>query len=392
MSLSDAQCRTAKPKEKSYKIFDRGGLYLEVNSSGSKYWRIKYRFNEKETRMSLGSYPSVGLAEARRQQEIIKEQLKSGVSPQLSKLERKLTLSHEQDATFEIIAKEWHDKNVNGWDSRYAQTIMHRLEKYTFPFIGKFPITQLKPLIILGCIQKIEKNAPDMARRVKNLISHIFKFAIATGRIEIDYTYGLEFALTKYKKGHFASIDIDELPELLAALDKARTRLFRQTLIAIWLMLLTALRTSELMEAKWSEIDFEKALWIVPADRMKMKKPHIVPLAKQTIILLKELYELTGHREFLLPSIPRPRQPMSKGAVLVALKRLGYRNKMTGHGFRSLFLGIVKEKLGYSHEVADRQLAHAPKSSVDRAYDRAKFLPQRVLMMQQYADYIDKIR
>ncbi|WP_138485498.1 tyrosine-type recombinase/integrase [Dyadobacter bucti] len=187
---------------------------------------------------------------------------------------------------------------------------------------------------------------------------------------------------------HFASIDIDELPKLLDALTKCKAQLYRQTYIAIWLMLLTALRTSELIEARWSEIDFEKAMWTVSAERMKMKKTHLVPLATQTVALLRELYEITGHKELMFPSIPRPRKAMSKGTILVALKRMGYRNKMTGHGFRSLFMSVVKEKLGYSHEVADRQLAHTPKSSVDRAYDRAKFLPQRVSMMQEYADYL----
>lgn len=388
MPLCDTQCRASKPQEKHYRLFDYEGLYLEITPSGSKHWRLKYRFNGKETRLSLGSYPVVSLGDARKHKEKIRAQIKDGINPMVSRIEEKLTSLLESKSTFELIALEWHSANKPAWDSRYAQTVMYRLEKYALPHIGMFPITQLKPPIILACIRKIEPTAPEMARRIKNLISHIFKFAIATGRVETDYTYGLEFALTKYKKKNFASIDLDELPELLSALRSCKANLYRQTFIAVWLMLLTALRTSELIEAKWSEIDFEKCLWTIPAERMKMRKPHLVPLATQTIELLKELQQISGHRELMFPSIPRPRKPMSKGTILVALKRMGYRNKMTGHGFRSLFLGVAKEKLGYSHDVADRQLAHAPKNSVDRAYDRAKFLPQRVSMMQAYADYL----
>lgn len=391
MSLSDTQCRSAKPKDKPYKLSDSEGLYLEVMPSGAKYWRLKYRLAGKEKRIALGIYPRVPLIEARRNKERVKSELQNGLNPVVSRLEKKQIAALASIHTFELLAREWHSKNVDHWHPRYAQTVMHRLEKYVFGDLGQYPISQLKPLVILACLQKIEKTAPEMARRVKQLCSHVFKYAIATNRIEHDFTHGLECALKKYKKGHFASVDVDELPALLKAIHNHKARLYHQTYLAIRLMLLTFVRTSELIEAKWTEFDLERALWTIPPERMKMKNAHLVPLSRQAIAILRELKEMNGHREYVFPSIPRPRKPISKGTILVALKRMGYKNRMTGHGFRALALGVLKEKLGYAHEVADRQLAHVPKSSTDRAYDRAKFLPQRIEMMQRYADYLDEV-
>lgn len=392
MPLSDMQCRTAKPKEKPYKLSDMEGLYLEVMPSSAKYWRLKYRIFGKEKRIALGVYPKTTLGDARKQKEKIKEGLRQGIDPALARLEEKQTAAYIHNQTFELIAREWHSNNVPQWDPRYAQTVMHRLEKYVFLEIGSYPVQLLKPIIVLACLQKIEKTAPEMARRIKQLCSHVFKYAIATNRIESDVTYGLENALKKYKKGHFASIEVDELPELVKTLHNHKARLYRQTYLAISFMLLTFVRTSELIEAKWSEIDFEQAMWTIPADRMKMSLPHLVPLSRQALAILEELKAMNGKREYVFPSIPRPRNPMSKGTILVALKRMGYSKKMTGHGFRSLALGVLKEKLRYTHEVADRQLAHVPKNSTDRAYDRAKFLPDRIEMMQRYADYLEEIK
>lgn len=390
MALTDTQCKAAQPKDKKYKLFDSEGLYLEVIPAGGKYWRLKYRRNGKEKRFAIGVYPKVSLLKARKEKERIKELLSAGVDPILHKSQQKHKAVFESAQTFEQIAKEWHVKGLPGWNTRYAQTIMYRLEKYTFAEIGHYPLTELRPTTILICLQKIEKSAPETARRVKQLISHILRYAIVTNRIDRDLTIGLETALLKYRKGHFASIDVDDLPELLTALHRHKARLYHQTYLAIRLMLLTFVRTSELIEAKWEEIDFDRALWIIPAERMKMRSPHLVPLSKQSLYILSELRAMNEHRDYVFPSLPRPRQPMSKGTILVALKRMGFGKRMTGHGFRALALGILKEKLGYSHEIADRQLAHVPKSSVDRAYDRAQFLPQRIKMMQDYADYVDK--
>lgn len=389
MPLNDLQCRTAKPKGKPYKLSDSAGLYLEILPTGRKNWRLKYRLHGKEKRLALGAYPTVGLLQARRECDRLKTEIKEGHNPVFRRQEQKLSAQYSSGQTFEFVAREWHTKGIASWDPHYACTLLHRLEKYVFAEFGNYPLQHLKPLIILACLQKIEKTAPDMARRIKQIISHVLRYAIVTGRIEHDLTIGLETALKKYRKGHFASIDVDELPQFLQTLYAYQARLTRQTFLAIRFMFLTFVRTSELVEARWSEMDLEKGMWIIPAERMKMRSAHLVPLSRQALDILAELKDLNGHREHVFPSLPRPRKPMSKGTILIAIKRMGYANRMTGHGFRALALGILKEKLGYSHEIADRQLAHAPKSSTDRAYDRARFLPQRIEMMQRYADYLD---
>jgi integrase len=389
MALLDMQCRTAKPREKNYKLFDAQGLYLEVTTTGTRTWWLKYRYQQKEKRISIGIYPKVTLQQARIAKDKIKTELQTGYDPVLLKKERKFTARFESTQTFELVAREWFNKHVDVWNPRYAKTLMHRLEKYTFHDLGPFPIHMLRPPMILASLEKIEKTGPDMARRIKQLISLICRYGIATNRLTIDPTIGLETAMRKYRKGHFASIEVNELGDLLKAFQNHKARMHRQTNLAFKLMLLTFVRTGELVTARWIDIDFEKAIWIIPETETKMRRAHIVPLSRQCLKILTELQEMNGHFEYVFPSLPRPIKPMSKGSILVALKRMGFNGRMTGHGFRSLALGILKEKLNYSHEIADRQLAHVPKSSTDRAYDRAKFLPQRTSMMQEYADYID---
>lgn len=390
MALSDMQCRTAKSRIKPYKLFDSEGLYLHVMPSGSKYWRLKYRLFDKEKVLALGVYPEVSLSEARNKRDDARSNVREGLDPSLVRLERQQMAAFAQAQTFKKMALEWHKQQIGHWSERHAQTVLYRLEKYILPEIGDYPLSAIKPVIMLACLQKIDKTAPEMSRRMKRICSHVFKFAIATGRTEHDPTYGLECALRKYKRGHYASITVDEFPDFLVKLNDYKTQVYRQTYLAIRLMMLTFVRTQELVEAQWSEIDMDKAMWIIPGKRMKMGLPHMVPLSSQSLEILLELKEMNGHRTFVFPSVPRPRNPMSKNTVLQAIKRMGYAGQMTGHGFRSLALGLLKEKLGFSHEVADRQLAHVPKSSVDRAYDRAQFLPQRIVMMQTFADYIDE--
>jgi integrase len=388
MSLSDVQCKTAKPREKKYKIFDGEGLYLEVHPSGSRYWRLKYRVGEKEKRFAIGVYPEISLVEARKAKIEIRSQLKSGIDPVLAKFQEKQVCQAIAKGTFEAIALEWHEKNNPAWDEKYATTVKHRLEKYVFPFIGKLPIQQIKPIAMLGCLQRIEKTAPDMARRIKQICSQVFKYAIVTDRLDSDPSYGLEVALKRYRRGHFAAISVDELPKFIKDLCNYEPRLKRQTFLAIKMMLLTFVRTKELIHSTWDEFDIENKLWVIPAERMKMRSPHLVPLSSQVLSILSELKELNPTREYVFPSISKPKKPMSTGTILVALGRMGYRNRMTGHGFRSLALGALKEKLGYNHEIADRQLAHVPRNGTDRAYDRAQFLRQRTEMMQSYANYV----
>lgn len=384
-------CQAAKPKIKHYKLADGEGLYLEVTPHGRKFWRLKYRLHGKEKRISIGAYPAVSIADARKAKEDIKKDVKDGIDPVLKRLQAAKEQALNQQLDFKTLALEWYSKQIPLWKPKHAEIIKHRFEKYVFPSLGNFPLSDIKPLMMLGCLQRIEKTAPDLSRRMKAMCSHVFKYAIATGRAESDPTYGLEAAMKKFKRGHYASISVDEFPEFLTCLNGYESRVNRQTFLALKLLLLTFVRTGELVEAKWEEINFEKAMWVIPAERMKMNLPHVVPLSKQSLAILRELIELNANREFIFSGYYNPRKHMCKNTMLVAIKRMGYSGKMTGHGFRSLALGILKEKLGYSHDIADRQLAHVPKSSIDRAYDRAQFLPQRMKMMQEYADYIDGV-
>lgn len=389
--LSDMTCRAAKGKAKPYKLFDSEGLYLVITPAGSKFWRMKYRIFHKERHISIGKYPDISLHEARKQKADLKEAIRGGKDPTFERKKKAQSELLQRSQTFAAMALEWHSKQIDAWSDKHAQIVKHRLEKYVFPFLDDYPLSSIKPLLVLHCLQKAEKTAPEMSRRIKAYCSHIFKYAIATGRAESDPTYGLEAALKRFKKGHYASISVEEFPAFLFTLYEYRDRIYRQTFLALKMLMLTFVRTNELVEATWSEFDFENAMWVIPAQRMKMRSPHMVPLSRQALAILTELKATNGKREHVFASHYHPRKPMCKNTMLMAIKRMGYDGRMTGHGFRSLAMGLLKEKLAYSHNVVDRQLAHVPKSSVDRAYDRAQFLPQRTEMMQAYADYVDKI-
>lgn len=400
MPLSELDCRHAKPRPKAYRMNDSEGLYLDVRPTGKRYWRQRYRTDGKEKILTLGSYPELSLVKAREKRDAAKQEIRGGIDPSSVKQQNKRLAKYKAAQTFALVAKEWHAEYKDRWSVRHAHNLISRLEQNVFPFIGSMPISQITPPMIFACVRKIEerKNC-ELANRVLQIIGQVFRYAVTTGRAEHDMTKDLKGALRRYGKNHFASIEIDELPELIKKLNKNEARLYRQTMIAMFLMLLTFVRTSELIEARWSEFDLEKAEWNVPAERMKMRHPHFVPLSKQAVSFLIELQTITGtarqgdsdRPDYIFPSITNKRRPMSNTTILMALRRFGYYRKMTGHGFRSLAMSAIKEKLGYRHEVVDRQLAHLPRNKVDQAYDRAKFLPERVTMMQDWADYIDQI-
>lgn len=390
MILTDIVCKNAKPKEKPYKLADGGGMFLHVMPHGSKLWRLKYRYLGKENLLSLGAYPQTTLQEAREKREANKKMIKGGINPSFAKKEekRQSLLSHEN--TFEALAREWHEHTGARWTEGHAKDILHRLSMDIFPEIGHRPIREITPPELLAAIRKIEsRGAHEMARRALQNAGQVFRFAVATGRVESDPTRDLKGALKPFKKSHFASLDTKDLPPFLTALNKNEARLYPQTIRAVKLLMLTFVRTSELIGAKWEEFDFESKEWHIPAERMKMRKPHIVPLSRQVIDILQEQKELTGQWEWIFPNQVRPKTHMSNNTVLMALRRMGYQGKMTGHGFRALAMSTIKQELGYRHEVVDRQLAHAPRNKVDAAYDRAKFLNERKIMMQAWADYVD---
>ncbi|MCE7056876.1 integrase arm-type DNA-binding domain-containing protein [Algoriphagus sp. AGSA1] len=394
MSLTDLTCRKAKPKTKPYKIYDSGGLYLNVLTSGNCVWRYRYRFLSKEKVLTIGSYPSTSLIEAREARDVAKHSVAKGIDPVEEKQRKDRLLQFNASQTYEAVAREWHRHFFDTWTPHHAANIERRLEKYIYPHLGNLPIGEVTPQDVLACVRKIEARGKYyQAKRILQLIGQVVRYGVVTGRANRDFTPDLKDALKRHRSGHFAAIDVDSLPQFLAVLNKNDARLFKQTTLGIKLLMLTFVRTKELINAKWDEFDFEKCLWSIPTERMKMRRPHIVPLSNQTLDILLELRKLYGHKKsgYILPSVVHRDKPISNNTILKGLERLGYKNKMTGHGFRALAMSAIKEHLHYRHEVVDRQLAHAHRNKVDAAYDRAQFLEERAKMMQDWADYIDKI-
>jgi integrase len=393
MSLCDLDCRQAKPKEKAYRLHDSGGLYLDVKTTGKRIWRLKYKSFEKEKLLTIGQYPQITLIVAREKRDQAKEKLSAGIDPAQEKQDQKRNARFIQAQTFELVAMEWHKHNLKTWSANYGRDILRRLNRNVFTVIGDLPISKITVQDLLVCLRKVEeREAHDMAKRVLQMMGQIMRYAVITGRADRDITVDLKGALVKYKKGHYAAIESDQLPELLKVLNKNDARLFKQTISAIKLILLTFVRTSELINATWAEFDLEKREWHIPAERMKMRTAHFVPLSRQVITLLQDLKQSFGKTNYILPSVVRNNKPISNNTILVGLKRLGYHKVMTGHGFRALAMSTIKEKLNYRHEVVDRQLAHEQRNKIDQAYDRAKFIPDRIKMMQEWADYIDSVQ
>ncbi len=401
LPLTDLQIKSAKPREKTYKLSDGGGLFIEITPVGTKLWRLGYtQLSGKKTRLALGVYPVVTLAAAREKRLKIKQQIDAGIDPAQSRRAAKQQRTISAANTFEVIAREWHANKEDSWKESTSKNVIHRLERDIFPILGKSPITEIKAPQMLDALRQIEKRgALEMARRCAQFSGQVFRYAIATGRAEVDPVPSLRGALKARAKGHHAAITPDELPEFMQALSKHEFSMFMQTRIMLRLMMMVFVRTSELTQTPWSEIDFENGVWIIKWHRMKMGKrkinprkvDHHVHLPRQGWELLRELHTHTGGNHYLFPNRNDHERPTSNWAILAALKRMGYSGRMTGHGFRSLAMGVLKERLGYRHEVVDRQLAHLSGDVYGEAYDRALFLQERKVMMQEYADYLDEV-
>lgn len=393
MPLSELKIKAAKPREKAWKLTDGHGLYLEVMPSGSKYWRLKYRYLGKEKRLAVGVYPNTSLALAREKAGAARRLLAEGKDPSAEKQKARRAAILEAENTFEKLAREWFEQNQARWTPKHAKDILLRLEKDVFKDIGNMPVRDLTPARLLQTIRKIEaRGAHELARRARGMCEQILAYGIVTDRADQNVATALRGTLAPFKRGHMAAIEIDEIPAFLQKLEKNDVRLYPQTRRATRLLMLTFVRTSELRFARWEEIDFDRTVWEIPAERMKMRRPHIVPLSEQALQLFREQQEDTKNvnTEWVFPNQVRPKKAMSEGTILGAIKRLGYKGRMTGHGFRALAMSTIKERLGYRHEVVDRQLAHAQRNKVDAAYDRAMFLNERTVMMQEWADYLDK--
>ncbi|EOZ4984478.1 tyrosine-type recombinase/integrase [Proteus mirabilis] len=389
MTLTARQVETTKPKEKSYKLFDGGGLYLEVTAKGSRYWRMKYRFGGKEKRLAFGVFPTVTLAEAREMRNQAKKVLATGGDPGEVKKEEKAIQKLSTGNTFEAIAREWHKSKADRWSLRYRDEIIDTFEKDIFPYIGKRPIAEIKPLELLETLRKMEKRgALEKMRKVRQRCGEVYRYAIITGRAEYNPAPDLATALTPPKKQHFPFLTAEELPYFLRDLAGYTGSVITKT--ATKIILLTAVRTQELRFARWQDIDLEKGIWEIPAEVMKMKRPHVVPLSKQVIELFNSLKPLSGHYELVFIGRNDHRKPISKESVNQVIELLGYKGRLTGHGFRHTMSTILHEK-GFNSAWIETQLAHIDKNAIRGTYNHAQYMDGRREMMQWYADYIDEL-
>ena len=389
MPLTDAKIRGSKPKTKPYRLTDGEGMFLLVHPNGGKYWRFKFRFLGRERILAFGVYPDVGLLEARAQRAEARKALAAGNDPAELKQETKRQVILKSENTFETIAREWHDQKTHEWVPGYAKKTLDRLERLVFPKLGNRPITAITAPEILSMLRIIEKSgALDTTHRMMQMCAQVFMYAIATRRAERNPVPDLRGAIKVPVSKNHAHLKAAELPEFLEKLEAYDGAL--QTKLALRLLLATFVRTTELRAAVWSEIDFDKAEWRIPAERMKMKELHIVPLSAQAIAILRELQKLNAHRQYLFPNLHKPMTFMSENTMLFALYRMGYHSKATGHGFRATASTILNEH-GFMPDVIERQLAHGERNKVRAAYNHAQYLPERRKMMQWWADYLDGI-
>ena len=388
-SLSDAKARNAKPKARPYKISDGEGLFLLVAPNGSKYWRLRYFFAGKEKALALGVYPEVTLADAREGRARAREALAAGQDPAEAKKETKRLVALRAGNSFEAVAREWLEKRKHKFVPSSAKRTLARIEKYILPTLGPKPVAEITAPEVLAILRPIEdKGKLETARRIVQICGQVFMYAIATGRAERNPVPDLRGAIKTPVVAHRAFIKEDELPDYLAKLDAYDGSV--QTKLALRFLLLTFVRTGELRAAQWSEIHWQKAEWRIPAERMKMKELHVVPLSTQAIATLRELEKLTGNRQYVFPNQHNPDRFMSENTVLYALYRMGYHSRATGHGFRSTASTILNEH-GFRSDVIERQLAHGERNEVRTAYNHAQYLAERRTMMQWWADYLDGI-
>lgn len=389
MKLNARQVDAAKPREKAYKLADGAGLYLEVVPSGSRYWRMKYRFNGKEKRMAFGVYPAVSLSQARALRDEAKKKLAEGIDPSFAKKEEKLVRDVQLNNTFQSVALEWHGTKVRRWSEGYASDILEAFNKDIFPYIGQQPVNEIKPLVLLNVLRRMEsRGATEKAKKVRQRCSEVFRYAIVTGRAEYNPAADLTSAMSGHESKHYPFLTVEELPDFFKALSGYTGSPL--VVLAARLLILTGVRTGELRGAFWSEFDLEKAVWEIPAERMKMKRPHLVPLSTQALEIVQQLKVMTGQYPLVFPGRNDPRKTMSEASINQVFKRIGYTGKVTGHGFRHTMSTILHEQ-GYNTAWIETQLAHVDKNSIRGTYNHAQYLDGRREMLQWYADYIDSL-
>ena len=400
--LTDAHCRnaTCPPERKQARFSDSGGLYLQVSPNGSKRWFLKYRTGGKEKQLALGSYPDVGLTAARKARDAAKLQKAAGLDPVQARKVEKLKATNPAGDTFQAVALEWHAKQAPQWSEGHAERALRQLERDLFPWIGPRRLSEIEPVELLATLRKIEeRGAIETADRGLMLCRQVWRYGVATGRVSRDITADLKGALTPYRGRHFAAItEPVKLGELLRAIQAYRGGPIVRA--ALQLAPLLFQRPGELRAAAWAEIDLDAALWTIPPARMKREKdgkengaPHLVPLPRQAVEILRELHQLTGRSALVFPGERNHERPISENSVRTALISMGYTPDLqTWHGFRATARTMLAERLDFDPLVIEAQLAHAVKDANGRAYNRTQYLKHRAAMMQAWADYLDKLR
>lgn len=393
MPLTDTAVKNAKPGNKTARLFDGGGMYLEISPAGGKWWRLKYRYDGKEKRLSLGVYPDVSLKDARQRRDDARKLLADSVDPSDNRKAVKAAKSERAANSFEVVAREWYASKLPEWAPAQAEKVKGIFEKNIYPWLGNRPIAEMKAMELLTALRRAEdRGAKETAKRALQCCGQVFRYAVATGRVERDITPDLKGALSSPITNHFPSItDPIKVGSLMRSIDGYIGGLIVKCALKIGA--LTFVRPGELRKAEWSEIDLDKAEWNIPAERMKMKLPHLVPLSTQAVSVLRELHPLTGHGKFVFPGERSHERPMSENSVNAAMRGMGYsKEEMVGHGFRAMARTILDEVLQVRPDFIEHQLAHAVRDPNGRAYNRTAHLAERRLMMQQWADYLDKLK
>jgi len=391
MPLTDTAIRNAKPAEKTKKLFDGGGLYLEVAPGGGKWWRVKYRFGGKEKRLSLGVYPDVSLKDARERRDEVRKLLANEIDPGENRKAKKATKVERAANSFEVVAREWFAKHSPNWSDNHADRIIRRLERDIFPWIGGKPIADITAPQLLEATRRIEqRGALETAHRALGNCGQVFRYAVATGRADRDPSGDLRGALPPVKGKHFASVtEPTQVAEVLRALDGYEGTFTVNC--ALRLAPLVFVRPGELRHAQWADIDLDATEWRYTVT--KTDTQHIVPLSNQVVEILRQLHPLTGRGRYVFPSARSAARPMSDNAILAAMRRMGIsKEEMSGHGFRAMARTILDEVLGFRPDYIEHQLAHAVRDPNGRAYNRTAHLPERRKMMQDWADYLDKLK
>lgn len=391
--LTYIQINAAKPRDKAWSLSDSQGLYLVIQPNGSKLWRFRYRFLDRQKTLHLGGWPQISLADARSRRDDAKKLVANGIDPALEKKRARIAAKHAAANTFEAVAQEWLVKcERDGLAPVTIEKISWLLDK-AYPMIGNIPIAQITPHEALAVLRKIEATgAYESARRMRSVLSRVFRYGVATVRCDKDVAADLRGAIAVPKVKHFAAITRpSEVGVLLRAIDGYSGH--KVTVMAMRLSPHVLLRPGELRQAEWTDIDFDEAIWFIPAERMKMRRPHRVPLSRQVIEMLKELHEHTHWWKYLFPCLGKPRKAMSENAVNQGLRKLGYTtDQMTAHGFRAMAATLLNEMGEWNPDAIERQLAHVDTNQVRRAYARGEYWDERVEMMQRWSDYLDKLR